>query len=339
MKYLILFLSFFISFLSYGQSSFEVKLADAPTAIYSVTELFDGSLAVGFRSDPPEYLHAILRFNRKGVLLNPIIPKGVGESGAGKLKMLGGVAQSPTGELWLADEGQNRLHKFTAEGKSLGSVLLLNPSLHPHWLEFSLDGATIYLGGCSPKGRGSYQGCRSLLHSRQTTGVSLTKGFLDSDKQPGWRADERSHYRLAEERIAVLPSPKGDRVLYGNQSARKLWLIDPSTGSDTEISLKDYLPEVPKLSSWQDGQAAFLGHPLISSIVVMESRVFVYFRNQAIGKPSLAEIGMDGKIVQTWKGDTLPGSLVGKLKSGHLMFAYGNRLRCVIPSALGKARF
>jgi hypothetical protein len=322
-----------------GQNTFEIQLKEVQAAVYQVLELSDKTILVAFRNDPPNYFHALNRYDQTGKLLGQFLPKSSGELGIGKVKVLGGIAEGGSGDLWFADEGQNRLQRFASDGKSLGSVMLVNPSLQPHWLGFGGDGKTLYFGGCDPAGRGPYLGCKSLIHSKKVDGISPTKGFLSSDLQPGWKMSEKSHYRVAEERIAVVPTAAGDLVAYTNLTARRVWLVDPRVGSTREINLTAIIPEVQHLNTPQDAQTAYLSSPLITALVGMNTKLYVFVRNQVKGNPSLIETDLNGKILRSWASDSLVGVLVGRLKSGHLVFAYGNRLRCVPPSMLGKAKF
>lgn len=315
-----------------------IQLKETPGEVYQVLELKNGSFAVSFQGDLTDYSHAVGLFNEQGKLLRWMVPKSTGEVGAGKLKFLGGMAEHPDGKIWIADAEQFRLHQFSPNGSFYGSLLLQAPALAAHWLDFSTDGQFVYLGGCLPKGRGPYLGCTSLLHKRAILPPSGTQGFLNSDRQLGWKQSEKSLYRLAHESIATIRTEESHVVAYTNLSARKIWIVNTNKGTDIEVDLSQYIPEVPQLKTWQDAQQAYIGRPMLTKMFSLNNLVYVFLRNQESNRSALFEISSGGKIQQTWASKILPGVLVGKKGNTHLIFAYGNSLRFIGPRAMGKGK-
>jgi hypothetical protein len=322
-----------------GQDYREVSLPDIPTRIYTFLELRDGTFVCGFRPESRPYLHAATRYRSDGKPLAQILPKGAGSQGAGNVYVLGQIAEDSEGALWFADAGQRRLLKFSIEGKSLGSTLLQMPGLITHAIDFSRDGKKLYLGGCNPSDRGPYQGCRSLVHRRSTSALGQTLGYLSSDRQKGWKATEKSHYRLSDDWIAVTGSPNHETVAYTNLSARRVWIVDFDKQTDVEIALDSFMPEVPAVRTPEEAGAIVLSKPLIFHLTSLGSGVFVGIKNQPRSGVGLIQIDVKGRIVKTWPSADLPGRLVGKSRRGHLVFEYGNRLRFISPNQIGKVAF
>lgn len=323
-----------------GRTNFELSLGVTSLNVYQVLELADGNLVVSFRNDPPEYKHAVGLYTGAGKLIRWILPESGRAAGAGSIKVLGGMAQAADGALWIADADQGRFQRFDAKGKSLGPVINPGRILPAHWFDFSKDGSMLYFGGCAPKDLGALLGCKALLHRRSIRAGGQTESFIDSDRQPGWKMSELGHYRLSDERVAYLSNESGDKVAYTNLAARKVWILDVATGRDVEVSLAKVLPAAPVTRAWQDAQNAYLGRPLIGAMIAQGPSVFVHLRNQPTGKDvALVQISAEGQIVKTWPRSALAGKPVGTLRGGQIVFAYGNRLRCVLPEMIGKVTY
>lgn len=331
-------LVFFCASLGLAQSGADILLSEMPGFVYQALELNDGRFAVSFQGDVSDYSHAVGLFQRHGKLVSWLVPKSKGETGAGKLKRLGGMAQDANGRIWLADADQFRLHQFLPDGSLSGTTLLQAPSLAAHWLDFSTDGKSIYLGGCLPKDRGPYLGCRGLLHRRSINPPSKTISFISSERQPGWNQSDRAHYRLSDESIAKISAEGGELIAYTNFSARKIWFVNSETGRDLEISLDSYMPSLPKLTTWQEAQQAYLGQPILTRLIALKSLVYAFIKNQNANQPTLLELSSTGKVLRSWRSDALPGILVGRKGTDQLIFAFGNRLRCIRPDEIGKRK-
>jgi hypothetical protein len=333
-----LLLVYFVG-LCFARDHYEIALTDIPARIYHFVELRDGSLLCGFRADQQPYIHAAVRYDAKGQRIAEIVPKGAGETGPQQILMVGQLAEHPSGNIWVADRGQRRLQQFSPLGKQVGSMLLQMPGLLPHGIAFGRSGDRLYLGGCNPKDTGPFQGCKSLVHRRLLTGVAKTTGYLPSDRQKGWNATDKSHYRLNYEWLAVGDVAQREIVAYTNLSARRVWLIDFDQETDTEVSLEAYIPAIPATHKPEEATAAFLGRPLIDHLTSIGPKFYVSVRNQTRAGIGLIEVDGSGQITKTWTNGILPGRLVGKSARGYLVFEYGNRLRFIYPKAIGKVKF
>lgn len=229
----------------------------------------------------------------------------------GSYQALKQIALGADGTIWVADL-IGRLSLFDLAGKLLETKLIQAPGFQVEGIALDEPRGLLYLSGCVPIHTYVENGCK-IIHQYSLKQRKYLKSLGDSDPKIG-------QLNLVGFSDNALDVDEAGRVWTVDAPILKLSRVDVATGKMAAfpIGTKSVKP-FTKVAPGSDINAIFNNAFLLERVLAVNGAVVVSVRGPNGGLYLLETFDSQGR--QTGVDLKSPGKLVGKTRSGNLLFA------------------
>ncbi len=261
----------------------------------------------------------------------------IGESGRGpgKYSILQGVSIDHKNVVWVADAGQRRISRFGLDGALLGSDIIMNPTLSADSILLRPEQDKKYIGGCLAKDGMPMKGCLGLVHEYELNSGKFLRSFISTTEDE--QRIERQYVRLQQ---VLIDSETPAAIYVSDRASNGFWILDIPSGTSHFIKIPG-LPILPDMNEVTEARKAWDTLQTISHIFQIKGDIYIGLRTPTTKSISTQVLKFTSKGHFLARTGSSPGMLVGKTRTGNLLFARKTSTGVTIlamTTIVGKAR-